>query len=256
MNFSLDELVRAVSEVTKTGGIPGIVSLILQAVDESICKQWVEGLTEEKFCCKEPRRIHSSAGVLRFSWTRLKCKICKHSFIPLKQFFNIKPYSGHTLEFEQIGCETVSHQSYRRAAHHIKQVGGVSMNKSKLHSWVMKTKSPNLKLKQKNLVTIIADGTGYPRFKTREEKEAERQNPKRESENRPLEQLRVILGINKESKTIPNEVFNEYSWAQFGRMARKANQHEKLLPKPIAEVLVSDGERALERGLGKLAKTH
>lgn len=269
--FSFDELVIRAKEVFDKEGIPGILTLILEQVDCELCDSLIGVQTKEslervhqKPCCKapyfvrsgrEPRQIDATIGKIKFNWMRLKCKNCKGSFIPLRQFLNIKRYTSHTLELEKIACETASLQSYRRSEKHMTNIGGNPTGKSKIHNWVQKTDSAHLKLEQKELVTIVADGTGYPRFKTNAQKEYERQNPKRDTDNRPLEQIRVILGIDKYGKTIPMGVFNEEKWNEIGRLIKRANHHPKLKSKPIAELLVSDGELAIERGLGKLAKT-
>ncbi|MCM0604859.1 MAG: hypothetical protein KA715_02085 [Xanthomonadaceae bacterium] len=269
--FSFDELVIRTKEVFDKNGMPAVITLILEWMDGDLCDSLTGVQTKEslasinvKPCCKtpyfvrssrEPRRIDSTIGKIKFHWMRLKCKNCKESFIPLRQFLNVKLYTSHTLELEKIACETASHQSYRRSAKHMTDIGGNPLGKSKIHTWVQKTDSAHLKLEQKELVTIVADGTGYPRFKTNAQKEDEKKNPKRDADNRPLEQIRVILGIDKHGKTIPMGVFNEEKWNEIGRLVKRANHHPKLKSKPIAELLVSDGELAIERGLGKLAKT-
>ncbi len=91
--------------------------------------------------------------------------------------------------------------------------------------------------------TLIADGTGYKK--------------KLDENGSNRGEVRVVLGLNKDGELIPFGAWTEASWKDIGRWIKSANHSsEKIKFKPIAELLVTDGEEELINALKKLSKTH
>src|SRR5262245_44729092 len=88
--FSLDELVLRLGEAFERSGFPGVLSLILNVVDEALCMA-LSGRQQEVVaecfqpCCancrwelkdREERTIRTSVGKLEMRWRRLRCESC------------------------------------------------------------------------------------------------------------------------------------------------------------------------------------
>ncbi len=62
------------------------------------------------------------------------------------------------------------------------------------------------------------------------------------------------MGINRDNKVVPLGAWTDLAWKTIGNMIHKANNpNRKIAPKKVANILVADGEIALNKGLQKLA---
>ncbi len=248
--FSLDELVIETKKMFETEGMVGFLKPLLILLDYLIYPQLL-GANKNKGCCckychyvisqKEVKRVMTSCGELSFPWTRLRCKSCGKSAIPLRDFLGLESYQTKTSELEKIVTEVVSEQSYRRTSQHLETVGNIPVPHTRLHRWVMKSDCDKIDAKKK-VQTIIADGTGYKKKPV-------------DGSNRG--EVRLVVGVTKEGLIVPFGAWTEESWQSIGSEIKQANHpHPKLYFKPIAEMLVTDGEPGMIRYLKKLAKDH
>ena len=259
--FPLDELVVEVKKLFDQEGLPGVVRVILSFVDARLIES-VQNTPKEFFsrfgvrpCCEEvfkfyrvkqdQRKLKSVIGKLSIQLLRIRCCHCGATQVPLRTFLRIDRYQSKTREFEKRALETVSEQSYRKSVDDIARYAGSEISKSGLHSWVMKTEGNRIKMSRRDLLALIADGSGYKRF---ELKNANFEYGKKE--------IKVVMGIRRDKKTVPIGVFTGQSYAEIGRILKKINHNPKLKFTPMAEVLVSDGEPAIDSGLSKLATEH
>jgi hypothetical protein len=248
--FSLDELVIEVRRMFEAEGMPGLVNVIVQLLDlivhPPLLGKWEKTPTN---CCghahyvihqQESKQVRSSVGKLLLFWTRIRCAGCGKSFIPLRGYLNMEPYQRKTSELEKIVTEVVSEQSYRRSTQHLETIGSIPVPHTTLHRWVMKSECDEISLK-KRVRTLVADGTGF------------KQKPNAEGSNRG--EVCVVVGITKDNVVVPYGAWTEESWADISREIKKANHpHPKIKFNPIADLLVSDGEPALVRYMGRLTK--
>ena len=243
--FSLDELVIETKKMFETEGIPGFLRVLLFLLDHALYPSTL-GAQKENYCCekshfvvvgREEKPIVTSCGKLFISWTRLKCKSCGRSMIPLRGFLGLEPYQTKTNELEKIVTEVVSEQSYRRTSQHLETIGCIPIPHTRLHRWVMRSDCDEISPK-KRVQTLIADGTGFKRKPTFDSNRGE---------------VRLVVGVTEDNIVVPYGAWSEESWRSIGNQIKQANHpHPKLKFKPVADMLVSDGEEGLIRGLKKL----
>ncbi len=250
--FSLDELVIETKRVFETEGMVGFLRVVMILLDHliypSLLGKWDKDVGFAK-CCdhahyvvsqSESKNIFTSVGKLQALWTRIRCAACGKSIIPLRGYLGLEPYQRKTPELEQIVTEVVSEQSYRRTSQHLQTIGSIPVPFTTLHRWVMKSDCDKIDPKKRKLQNLVADGTGF------------KQKPVDDS-NRG--EVKVMVGITKTGVVVPIGAWTEESWSQIGREVKKANHpHPNIKFNPIAEMLVSDGEIELTRGLKNLTK--
>ncbi len=245
--FSLDELVFESKKLFDEEGIPGFLRMILLMVDQVLVGHY-KGRSSGS-CCDDPiyrinrreeKSIHTSCGKLQVNWTRMRCESCRKTLVPLRRYLGLDSYQKKTNELERIVTEVVSEQSYRRSSQHLNTIGSIPVPHTTLHRWVMKSDCDELSMK-KRVHTLVADGTGYKKHPAID----------------PLGQkeVRLIVGVTKEGKVSPYGVWTNTSWRGIGNEIKSANHpNPNLYFKPVAGMLVSDGEEGLIRGLKKLTK--
>ena len=249
--FSLDELVFQTRELFKKEGLAGFVGLILRLVDERICMDMVQGKLKHgrPTCCSGPRyeyqglldrRFRTSVGEVMIKWRRLRCRNCGRTTIPLREFLGLERYQSKTSELEKIVAEVVSEQSYRRGSNHMDIIGDIPVPKSTAHRWVAQSDCDKIDTGQETFDLLIADATGYKRRPVKDEG----------INNRG--ELRVALGVDKTGRIVPLGAFSGKSWDQIAA----AVQGERCDEKPVADMLVSDGERGIAQSFANLCTGH
>jgi len=248
--FSLDELVFQTRELFDKEGLPGFIGLILRLTDEKICMQMVQGKSEySQPCCSEPRyeyqgslsrRFRTSVGIVAINWRRLRCCNCGRTNIPLRDFLGIDLYQSKTLELEKMVTEIVSEQSYRRSSNHLGSIGNIPVPKSTAHRWVAQSDCDQMDDSGETFDMLFADGTGYKR---RPDKAAKVNN---------RGELRVALGVDKSGSIVPLGAFSGKSWDEIAVVVRGERQDGK----PIADMLVSDGERGIAQSFAQSCNSH
>jgi hypothetical protein len=85
--FSLDELVLCVRQIMEEKGVPGMLRLILELLDELwAIRATRQGQLPGERCCASPRyeikdrlerQLRTSVGTVEFQWRRLRCRACQ-----------------------------------------------------------------------------------------------------------------------------------------------------------------------------------
>lgn len=246
--FSLDELVLSTKTLFEQEGMAGVIGLILRLVDEKLCMDLVSGKRPGVCSCgcqryayldQRPRRFRTSAGTVEIRWRRLECTGCGATTIPLRDFLGIEPYQSKTAELEKVVAEVVSEQSYRRSSSHLEIIGQIPVPKSTAHRWIAASDCDGMEDRTETFDVLFADGTGYKR----------RPDPAADVTNRG--ELRIALGIDKRGQIMPLGAFSGVSWEQIAA----AVNGKRTDTEPLANLLVSDGERGLCEALGKLCNS-
>lgn len=136
--------------------------------------------------------------------------------------------------------EVVSEQSYRRSSRHLETIGDIPVPKSTAHRWVVESPCDEIDTGTETFDQLFADGTGYKRRCNREAKTTNRG------------ELRIALGVDKRGLVVPLGSWSGESWETIGQ-AIKGKRKDK---QPVADVLVSDGERGLSQALSDLCNEH
>jgi hypothetical protein len=248
--FSFDELVHKTKLLFEHEGIPGFLSMVLLWLDQILIMKY-KGESKHN-CCKEcylylnrkeEKSLHTSCGRVKFHWSRLRCKSCGKSFVPLKRFLKLENFVRKTNELEEIVIDILSEQSFRRVSNAIHKISGTKIPHTSLHTWFMSTKSDEI-AKNKRVQTLIPDGTGY------------KKHPKYGGcEQYTNKEVRVVLGITKEGVVVPYGGWTESTWDEISREIKQANHsNPNVYFKPIADLLVSDGEEGMIRAMRRLTK--
>ncbi len=261
--FSLDTLILKTKELFNKEGVPGFLALLLSLLDEKVCANWKAMLDKalreiqeidkrrKHYCCSEPcyhkhekvdKKIFTSVGKITFQWSRMRCQNCSKTFIPLRSFFSLDPYQNKSNELEKIVVEVVSEQSYRRSSSHLKTIGSIPVPRNNLHRWVMDSDCDVIDPSNKSVETMIGDGTCY------------KQDPKTHKDNSNRGEVRIVVGVKKDGTVVPYGAWTDKTWGRIGQQIKNANHKNKRLKfKPVANLLVSDGEEKLISGLSKVA---
>ena len=243
--FSLDELVLCVRQVMEQKGVPGMLRLILELLDELwAIRATRQGQLPGEPCCASPRyeikdrverQLRTSVGTVDFKWRRLRCRACKKHLVPMRRWLALQPWQSKTHELERLVVEVVSQQSYRRSSEHLHAIGEIPVPKSTAHRWVAQSGCDQLNWPQATLATLMVDGTGFKR----------RPDPEKKLNNKG--ELRVVIGIDHRGQTIPLGTWTSKSWEQIAQELEARAPGEKL-----AEQLGCDGEPGLADRLARL----
>jgi len=246
-NFSFDEVVLVIQEAINQGGTRRVTELIFEWIGTIIYQHYHELVIPkmDRPCCDTPywlkharstKTVQTGLGKLKINTCRMKCHNCESTHSPFNIFFDLSKRSW-SYELEKSILESVKDQSYRRSVKELNRSGVMQVNKNLI--WRMAINSDFMKQDLKvdtELDTIIADGTGYKPHSDDSKKE-----------------LKIVLGM-KGIGLVPIGAWVRSNWRQIGREIKKANyKNKKLKFKPIANVLVSDGDRNLIKGLKQLA---
>lgn len=248
--FSLDELVFKLRELMQEKGMPGIVGFILNIIDESLCINICQGnsIWTPDPCCESPdyeildrlnRRIRTGAGEIQFKWRRLRCLRCGRTTIPLRSFLGLEPYQSKSSELEKIVVETVSEQSYRRSSKHFENIGKIPVPKSTAHRWVATSECDKIDSSDNTFGLLMADGTGYKR----------RPDKAKGINNRG--DMRIAFGVENTGRMAVLGAWSGRKWESIVKDIQGNRENGK----PIAEMLVSDGEPGLIEALGELCNS-
>jgi hypothetical protein len=112
--------------------------------------------------------------------------------------------------------------------------------KSTSHRWVAQSDCDQIDDSDKTFNMLFTDGTG---FKRRPNKEANINN---------RGELRIALGVDESGSIVPLGAFSGKSWEQISIIIKGDRNDEK----PVADMLVSDGERGIAENFVKLCNSH
>lgn len=243
--FSLDELVLRVRGIMEEKGVPGMLRLILELLDELwAIRATRQGQFPGERCCASPRyeikdrlerQLRTSVGTVDFKWRRLRCRACKKHLVPMRRWLALQPWQSKTHELERLVVDVVSQQSYRRSSEHLHAIGEIPVPKSTAHRWVAQSPCDELNWPQETLATLMVDGTGFKR----------RPDPEKNLNNKG--ELRVVIGIDPQGQAIPLGTWTGKSWEQIAQELEAHAPGQKL-----AEQLGCDGEPGLADRLARL----
>ena len=169
--FSLDESILGLKTCFLEWSFGKILQILMKAVDLTICEKLIgkekdpHGMLENlnhKACCENPwfvkvredkRSIASSLCKLELLGARIRCEVCKKSFVPLFVFLGLERYQNKTNEFKKIVFEMVIDQSYRRGKKQLDQLTGSVLSLGQLWRTVMLDKKFALKISKKDIKT-------------------------------------------------------------------------------------------------------
>jgi len=148
--FSLDELVLQLRQCMTEEGLPAILRLILELVDESLALAHVTGRAQPARTCpcghdryelkdRQDRRLRTCLGTVLLRLRRLCCRACRKIFVPMRALLRLERWQSKTGELERIVVEVMSEQSYRRGSAHLDTIGEIPAPKSTAHRWVAET---------------------------------------------------------------------------------------------------------------------
>ncbi len=264
LSFSFDELIMETQTLFEKEGVPGFLKVLIALIDNMVIEDWQS--KENVDCCdsakllragKRSKKIYTSLGLIDFEWSRLRCKNCGKIYDPLKDFFYLETNQTKSSEFEKICLETVAKESYRRSVQTIRTHGTVDFNHRTLHRWVMNTDADTIKVCHDDLNVLLADGTKFKKFVS--QKKQNRKNKLLEKLDLPPEEIskrgevKILMGIRDDNSIVPLGAWTSDAWKTIGNFVHRANNpNKKLAPKKLANMLVSDGEIPLWKGLQKL----
>jgi len=247
-NFSLEEVILTVDEKMKQGGVIALLEFIFYWMSKIFCRYYMEIIIHRLKipCCNASywlphgsyqRQLVTGIGKIKLTLHRMKCHCCEKTFIPFNIFFGMDK-KNWSLDIEKTCLEMIVDQSYRRTSKHLKITSNINVGKNTIHKMVLQSdfKKQDLQIKT-NLEVLAADGTGYKPHSDDSKKE-----------------LKIAVGMDKNQRLIPVGAWVRSSWSQIGKEIKKANhKNKKLIFKPFANILLSDGEVNLIKGLKRLA---
>lgn len=250
--FSLDELVVKLKAVMEAEGLPGIVELVLALVQEQLLVDLVEHRDRRPAylpkCCGHPhwrlagvrqsqRGLRTTIGTVRPRWRGVRCTRCGRYRVPLRHFLHWRPHQSPSNELVRTVVETVSEQTYGRAAGHLETIGLVPVPKSTAHRWVAESGADRIRINRDTFVEhLFADGTGFKR----------RPDPAAKVTNKG--ELRLVLGVTPDGRLRPFGVWAQENWQQIAADFRRRTDNAQ-----VAEFLHVDGEAAIVEALGPFA---
>jgi len=247
-DLSFSQLIQATKDLFDQEGLPGLIRFLIELIE----KQMVSKIRQCPHCgaqnlhchSRVGRRVKTSIGEILLRIGRYRCQACKKTSIPLSKVLDLDAYARKSQEFEKLALETVTDQSFRRSAKSLKETLGFKTAFSTLHRWFAKSDKDFGELSiPRQLEFIIADGTGFK--KTKDHRGSNRG------------EVKVVVGIDQEGRVIPFGAWTQASWKNIAKLLKsKYNPSSKLKLKPMAKVLLSDGEEEIGRYLKKLASKH
>lgn len=262
--FSFDELILETKNLFEREGILGFLKVLVALIDSMVVEHWIA--KEDLKCCDSPslvrsgkrgKRIYTSLGRFKLECSRLRCKSCNKTYLPLKDFLGFSRNQSKSSELEKLCLETIARESYRKSAQTIANLRPVEFGHRTLHRWVMRTEGAEIKVAHDDLETLMGDGTKFKKFVPVEK--LERKNLIRKKLNLPTEkvsnrgEVKIMVGVTKSGEVKPLGAWAAESWKVIGNAIYRANNPDRrLAPKKVANMLVVDGEIGLGNGLMKL----
>lgn len=129
-NFSFSQLILEVKRLFDVEGVPGFVKMLVILVESMLIKSGVDcpGCKSNKLQLhgNGSKKMKTSIGCVDLVLSRMKCRSCKKTFMPMMRLFDVDRYSRKSREFEKLTLETVTNQSFRRSAKNLNDTMGFS----------------------------------------------------------------------------------------------------------------------------------
>lgn len=174
--FGLDELVYRMEELANKKAFPQLLKTIVLLVDENLRLKVMlrQPLPAKCGCTCErpdlvldggmPRKIRTRLGVVDLPRiTRVKCKHCGKTFVPLALMCGLEKHQTMSNELAKLVLEQCAQESYRVAAGNIHEMTAAKECHSTFRRWVLKTDADEIRVPEGTMGAVpgvlYADGT-------------------------------------------------------------------------------------------------
>ena len=249
--FGLDELIYRMEELANKKAFPQLLKTIVLLVDENLrLKVMLKPLPEKCGCICEhpdlvldggmPRKIRTRLGVVELPrTTRVKCKHCGKTFVPLALMCGLEKHQTMSNELAKLVLEQCAQESYRVAADNIHEMTAAKECHSTFRRWVLKTDADEISVPEGTMGSapgvLYADGTKCKSIGA--------------DGHACKGDVKVLLGVRNEGTVFPIGTWTGHeTWQEIsGQLAKRQVKF------PDGTILVCDGEIGLAESLSKLA---
>lgn len=173
------------------------------------------------------REFDSDVGSIGFRPALVECRRCGKRITPILGALELESYQSRTEQLLRQTMEAIAETSYRRGSQQLEVLTHVPVAKSTLHRWAARVELPVSA--GTNQPFLLADGTGFKR------------QPGQRGE------VRMVLEMAENGTFRPLGVWAGTDWQHISKELK-----ERLKRRP--DLLISDGERGIERWLAGLTK--
>ena len=250
--FGLDELVYRMEDLANKKAFPELLRTIILAVDENIRLKVMlrQPLPVKCGCTCErpdpvldgsmPRKIRTRLGLVDLPRiTRVKCRHCGKTFVPLTLMCGLEKHQTMSNELEKLVLEQCAQESYRVATGNIHEMTAARECHSTFRRWVLKTDADEIRVPEDTMGAVpgvlYADGTKCKSIG---------------SDGHACKgDVKVLLGVRDEGTVFPIGTWTGHeTWQDISDQLT-----ERQVRFPDGTILVCDGEIGLAESLSKLA---
>lgn len=250
--FGLDELIYRMEELANKKAFPQLLKTIVLLVDENLrLKVMLRQPLPEKCGCTcahpdlvldggMPRKIRTRLGIVDLPRiTRVKCKHCGKTFVPLALMCGLERHQTMSNELAKLVLEQCAQESYRVATSNIHEMTAAKESHSTFRRWVLKTDADEIRVPEGTMGAVpgvlYADGTKCKSIG---------------ADGRACKgDVKVLLGVRNEGTVFPIGTWTGHeTWQDISDQLTK-----RQVKFPDGTILVCDGEIGLAESLSKLA---
>ena len=250
--FGLDELIYRMEELANKKAFPQLLKSIVLLVDENLRLRVMlkQPLPEKCGCTCEhpdlvldggmPRKIRTRLGIVELPRiTRVKCKHCGKTFVPLALMCGLEKHQTMSNELAKLVLEQCAQESYRVAAGNIHEMTAAKESHSTFRRWVLKTDADEIRVPEGTMGAVpgvlYADGTKCKGVGA--------------DGHACKGDVKVLLGVRSEGTVFPIGTWTGHeTWQDISDQLAK-----RQVKFPDGTILVCDGEIGLAESLSKLA---
>ncbi|MCR5752564.1 MAG: hypothetical protein K6G91_11440 [Kiritimatiellae bacterium] len=248
----MDELIYRMEELANKKAFPQLLKTIVLLVDENLRLKVMlkQPLPEKCGCICEhpdlvldggmPRKIRTRLGVVELPrTTRVKCKHCGKTFVPLALMCGLEKHQTMSNELAKLVLEQCAQESYRVAAGNIHEMTAAKECHSTFRRWVLKTDADEISVPEGTMGSVpgvlYADGTKCKSIGA--------------DGHACKGDVKVLLGVRNEGTVFPIGTWTGHeTWQEISDQLAK-----RQVKFPDGTILVCDGEIGLAESLSKLA---
>lgn len=250
--FGLDELVYRMEELANKKAFPQLLKTIVLLVDENLRLKVMlkQPLPAKCGCTCEhpdlvldggmPRKIRTRLGVVDLPRiTRVKCKHCDRTFVPLALMCGLEKHQTMSNELAKLVLEQCARESYRVATGNIHEMTAAKECHSTFRRWVLKTDADEIRVPEGTMGSVpgvlYADGTKCKGIGA--------------DGHACKGDVKVLLGVRNEGTAFPIGTWTGHeTWQAISDQLAK-----RQVKFPDGTILVCDGEIGLAESLSRLA---
>lgn len=250
--FGLDELVYRMEELANKKAFPQLLKTIVLLVDENLRLKVMlkQPLPAKCGCTCEhpdlvldggmPRKIRTRLGVVDLPRiTRVKCKHCDRTFVPLALMCGLEKHQTMSNELAKLALEQCARESHRVATGNIHEMTAAKECHSTFRRWVLKTDADEIRVPEGTMGSVpgvlYADGTKCKGIGA--------------DGHACKGDVKVLLGVRNEGTAFPIGTWTGHeTWQAISDQLAK-----RQVKFPDGTILVCDGEIGLAESLSRLA---